>query len=181
MLQTGQDILRIARAKRIFTNYVELCSVSFRESFRAAPALQAQLRTEPDELSSLWHDLSQVPEETALMSNYPNPFNPETWIPYQLATPAEVTVAIHAADGRLVRTLGLGYQAVGVYQSKGRAAYWDGRNAQGEPVASGVYFYTLMAGDFHSDKKVINPQVTLTVLCFSGNWNLIVPNPRVTF
>ena len=106
-------------------------------------------------LSSLWHDLSQVPEETSLLPNYPNPFNPETWIPYQLATSTEVTVAIHAADGKLVRTLSLGYQSAGVYKSKGRAVYWDGRNVQGEPVASGVYFYTLMTGDFTATRKLL--------------------------
>ena len=141
--------------KEFLGNQVEKCSVSFRESFRAAPALQVQFGTEPDKLSSLWHDLSQVPAETALLPNYPNPFNPETWIPYQLATSTEVTVTIHAADGRLVQMLALGYQAAGMYQSKGRAAYWDGRNAQGEPVASGVYFYTLMAGDFTATRKLL--------------------------
>ena len=106
-------------------------------------------------LAALWHDLSYVPEETALLPNYPNPFNPETWIPYQLATPAEVTVAIHAADGRLARTLALGYQAAGVYKRRSRAVYWDGRNAQGEPVASGVYFYTFSAGDFTATRKMV--------------------------
>ena len=135
------------------TNNVERCSVSHRESFRAAPALQ--LTTQPNVLSSLWHDLSQVPEKTALLPNYPNPFNPETWIPYQLATPAEVTVAIHAADGRFVRTVAVGYQPAGVYQSKARAAYWDGRNAHGETVASGLYFYTLTAGDFTQTQKML--------------------------
>ena len=89
------------------------------------------------------------------MPNYPNPFNPETWIPYQLATPAEVRVAIHAADGRFVRALALGYQTAGVYHSKGRAVYWDGRNAQGEIVASGVYFYTLTAGNFTATRKML--------------------------
>ena len=143
------------RSTRVFANYVERCSVSYRESFRAAPALQAQLGADPGVLSSLWHDLSQVPEETSLLPNYPNPFNPETWIPYQLAVPTEVTVAIHAADGRSVRTLALGYQSAGVYKSKGRATYWDGRNAQGEPVASGVYFYTLMTGDFTATRKLL--------------------------
>ena len=136
-------------------NQVERCSESYRESIRAAPTLQLPIRTEPDLLSSVWHDLSHVPEETALLSNYPNPFNPETWIPYQLATPAEVRVTIHAADGRLVRTLVLGYQAAGVYKSKGRAAYWDGYNAQGEPVASGVYFYTLMTSDYTATRKLL--------------------------
>ena len=134
-------------------NQVEKCSESYRESIRSAPTLQ--LSTNPNVLSSLWQDLSQVPEETALLPNYPNPFNPETWIPYQLTTAAEVRVVIHAADGQLVRTLALGYQDAGVYQSKGRAAYWDGRNAQREPVASGVYFYTLSTGDFTATRKML--------------------------
>ena len=142
-------------SKTLKTNNVGWCSVSHREASRAAPTLQSQLRTEPDVLSSVWHELSQVPEETSLLPNYPNPFNPETWIPYQLAIPAEVTVTIHAADGRLVQMLALGYQAAGMYQSKGRATYWDGRNAQGEPVASGVYFYTLMTGDFTATRKLL--------------------------
>ena len=96
-----------------------------------------------------------VPLETALLANYPNPFNPETWIPYRLAKPTEVTVSIHAADGTLVRTLALGELPAGVYQDKDGAAYWDGKNEQGESVASGVYFYTLTAGDFSATKKML--------------------------
>jgi len=96
-----------------------------------------------------------MPQETALLANYPNPFNPETWIPYQLAKPAEVSVSIYTADGKLVRTLALGHHPAGVYQDKSRAAYWDGKNAQGEPVASGVYFYTLTAGDFSATRKML--------------------------
>ena len=96
-----------------------------------------------------------APEATVLLTNYPNPSNPETWIPYQLATPAEVTVRIYAADGTLVRMLAVGHQGAGVYQSKSRAAYWDGRNGVGEPVASGVYFYTLTAGDFTATRKML--------------------------
>ena len=95
------------------------------------------------------------PQETALLANYPNPFNPETWIPYQLAKPAEVTVSIHTADGKLVRTLALGQLPAGVYQDKDRAVYWDGKNEQGESVASGVYFYTLKAGEFAATKKML--------------------------
>ena len=95
------------------------------------------------------------PEETTLLSNYPNPFNPETWIPYQLSKPGEVTVTIHAADGKLVRTLALGHQPAGVYQSKTRAVYWDGKNELGEPVASGLYFYTLKTGDFTATHKML--------------------------
>ena len=98
---------------------------------------------------------SLMPKETVLLANYPNPFNPETWIPYQLAEPVEVTVSIHSADGKLVRTLTLGQMPAGVYQGKNRAAYWDGRNAQGEFVASGVYFYTLAAGDFSATRKMV--------------------------
>ena len=101
--------------------------------------------------------LQQVnpPKKTALFANYPNPFNPETWIPYQLAKPAEVTVSIHTADGKLVRTLALGQLPAGAYQDKDRAAYWDGKNEQGESVASGVYFYTLKAGDFSATRKML--------------------------
>ncbi len=96
-----------------------------------------------------------TPKETALLPNYPNPFNPETWIPYQLAKPAAVTLRIYAVDGTLVRALDLGHQPVGIYESKSRAAYWDGRNAVGEPVASGMYFYTLTAGDFTATRKML--------------------------
>ena len=96
-----------------------------------------------------------VPKETVLLANYPNPFNPETWIPYELSAAAEVTVTIHASDGKLVRRLELGQIPAGVYSDKERAAYWDGRNTQGEPVASGVYFYTLSAGDFKATRKMV--------------------------
>ena len=95
------------------------------------------------------------PAETVLFPNYPNPFNPETWIPYQLAVPADVSISIYAANGQLVRTLSLGYQPVGVYESRSRAAYWDGRNTVGESVASGVYFYALTAGDFTATRKML--------------------------
>ena len=98
---------------------------------------------------------SMVPKETLLLANYPNPFNPETWIPYQLSKSANVTLHIYAANGRAVRTLSLGHQPAGVYQNRSRAAYWDGRNALGEPVASGVYFYTLTAGDFTATRKML--------------------------
>ena len=96
-----------------------------------------------------------TPKETALLPNYPNPFNPETWIPYQLAKPSDVNVSIYAADGKRVRTLKLGQQAAGIYESRSRAAYWDGKNEVGEAVASGVYFYTLKAGDFTATRKML--------------------------
>ena len=96
-----------------------------------------------------------IPKDTALLPNYPNPFNPETWIPYQLAAPAEVSISIYAADGRLVRILKLGHQAIGIYESRSRAGYWDGKNQVGEKVSSGIYFYTLIAGDFTATRKML--------------------------
>ena len=98
---------------------------------------------------------SLIPEETALLRNYPNPFNPETWIPYQLAESAEVTLTIYDMNGQLVRRLAVGHQAAGMYQSPSRAVYWDGRNQLGESVASGLYFYTLTAGEFSATRKML--------------------------
>ena len=98
---------------------------------------------------------SLTPKETVLLPNYPNPFNPETWIPYHLAAAADVTLTIYAVDGKPVRTLALGQQPGGMYQSKSRAAYWDGRNEHNEPVASGLYFYTLTAGEFSETRKML--------------------------
>ncbi|MXV85892.1 T9SS type A sorting domain-containing protein [Candidatus Poribacteria bacterium] len=96
-----------------------------------------------------------IPERTDLLANYPNPFNPETWIPYQLAKSAKVSVRIYDATGALVRTLALGHQTAGIYQEKSRAAYWDGKNELGESVASGIYFYMLIAGDFTATRKML--------------------------
>ena len=96
-----------------------------------------------------------LPSETALLPNYPNPFNPETWIPYRLSKPADVRIFIYAVDGKLVRTLELGHQPVGIYESRSHAVYWDGRNVLGEPIASGIYFYTLTAGDFTATRKML--------------------------
>ena len=98
---------------------------------------------------------SLIPKETALLRNYPNPFNPETWIPYQLAAPAEVALTIYDMDGQMVRRLAVGHQAAGMYQSRSRAIYWDGRNQFGESVASGLYFYTLTAGDFTATRRMV--------------------------
>ena len=96
-----------------------------------------------------------TPKETMLLPNYPNPFNPETWIPYQLAAATDVTLHIYAASGALVRTLALGYQSAGTYQSRSRSAYWDGKNELGEPVASGIYFYTLSTGRFTATRRMV--------------------------
>ncbi len=96
-----------------------------------------------------------VPEDTTVFHNYPNPFNPETWIPYQLEQPADVKIAIYAANGQLVRLLNLGHQAAGYYIGKHRAAHWDGKNTVGEPVASGVYFYQLQADNLSFLRKMV--------------------------
>ena len=102
-----------------------------------------------------------IPKETALLHNYPNPFNPETWIPYQLANPAEVTLTIHDMNGQLARRLVMGHQTAGMYRSRSRAIYWDGRNQLGESVASGLYFYTLTvraeteADDFTATRRML--------------------------
>ena len=97
----------------------------------------------------------RLPQTTTLLANYPNPFNPETWIPYQLSEPTEVLLHIYSVEGALVRRLMLGHQPAGRYQSRTRAAYWDGKNEFGESVASGVYFYTLTAGDFTETRKML--------------------------
>ena len=109
-------------------------------------------------LEELLHQLAEmreIPDTMALLPNYPNPLNPETWIPYHLATDAEVTLTIYDVRGGVVRTLRLGHHPAGVYESRGRAAYWDGRNHHGEPVASGLYFYTFTAGDFTATRKML--------------------------
>ena len=95
------------------------------------------------------------PTQTTLLSNFPNPFNPETWIPYQLAKPAKVSLTIFNMRGIVVREITLGYQAAGIYRSRARAIHWDGRNEIGERVASGVYFYMLKAGDYTATRKML--------------------------
>lgn len=96
-----------------------------------------------------------IPMETVLLPNYPNPFNPETWIPYDLAEDSEVEIHIYNLKGETVRQLSLGYQSAGTYRTQSRAAYWDGRNAVGEPVASGVYFYTFHAGQIKATRQMV--------------------------
>ena len=97
----------------------------------------------------------EIPAETELLHNYPNPFNPETWIPYRLAEDAFVTLTIYDQTGQVVRTIDVGHQIASVYESRSKAIYWDGRNGLGETVASGVYFYHLSAGDFSATRKML--------------------------
>ena len=107
-------------------------------------------------LMYLQHLLASArPDETVLLVNYPNPFNPETWIPYHLAISTDVRINIYNAQGILVRALTLGHQSAGYYTSRSRAAYWDGRNALGERVASGIYFYQLQADEISPLRKMV--------------------------
>ena len=92
---------------------------------------------------------------TLLAQNFPNPFNPETWIPYALASDAHVSINIFDVRGHLVRRLNLGYQKAGFYMERSNAAYWDGRDSFGQKVASGLYFYTLQAGEFKATRRMV--------------------------
>ena len=95
------------------------------------------------------------PEKTQLLANYPNPFNPETWIPYELATDTNVRLTIYNTQGVVIRSLQFGHQSAGYYTGRDRAAYWDGRNALGEQVASGLYFYQLETDEMSLMRKMV--------------------------
>ena len=99
--------------------------------------------------------VSLTPKETELLANYPNPFNPETWIPYRLAEDAFVTLTIYDQTGQVVRKFEVGHRIASAYESRSKAIYWDGRNGLGEQVASGVYFYHLSAGDFSATRRML--------------------------
>ena len=96
-----------------------------------------------------------IPKKTVLLPNYPNPFNPETWIPYDLAQDADVKIHIYDLNGKSIHQLSLGFQTAGTYHSQSRAAYWDGRNSAGEYVSSGIYFFTLYAGQIQTTRKMV--------------------------
>ena len=106
-------------------------------------------------LLSVKFDSIGKPLQNKLLQNYPNPFNPETWIPYQLSEDSPVSVSIYGTIGKVIRTLSLGIQSAGFYNSRGRAAYWDGKNTLGERVASGVYFYRLETPTFQQTRRFV--------------------------
>ena len=95
------------------------------------------------------------PQQNQLLQNYPNPFNPETWIPYQISEDSAVSISIYGTTGTLIRTLSIGFQSAGFYNSREQAAYWDGRNDAGEHVASGIYFYQLRTPTFHQTRRLV--------------------------
>ena len=96
-----------------------------------------------------------VPQKTTLLPNFPNPFNPETWIPYDLAQDANVDIKIYNLKGETIRELKIGFQNTGTYRTKELAAFWDGRNSTGELVASGLYFYSLNAGQSKAIRQMV--------------------------
>ena len=123
-------------------------------------------------IKSRWHQLTEqdiefgwvqlpdliareIPAETKLLPNYPSPFNPETWIPFELAEDEIVVINIYSQQGTLVRQLPLGYTDAGIYRQRDKAAYWDGRSENGEKVASGVYFFGIQAGDYSQVRKTL--------------------------
>lgn len=99
--------------------------------------------------------LARLPKKTVLLPNYPNPFNPETWIPYQLAKASHVKITIYDVRGRVVRMLELGYQPAGFYMERNRAAHWDGRNTFSEQVVNGIYFYQLQTNSVSVLRKMV--------------------------
>ena len=101
------------------------------------------------------------PNQTLLLPNYPNPFNPETWIPYQLSRGSDVQITIYDTQSAIIQRLELGYRAEGYYRVRGRAAHWDSRNAVGERVASGIYFYQLETDEVSLLRKITHTMVIL--------------------
>ena len=97
----------------------------------------------------------RLPSQTQLLDNYPNPFNPETWIPFQLNQDTEVRLTIYDVAGQQVRKIDLGHQLAGNYVESGKAIYWDGKTETGELVSSGTYFYQIEAGDYTDTRKMV--------------------------
>ena len=128
-----------ASGEVIRTLHHELDAEDIRRAF-------TELRLTPEDM---------IPHNTALLPNYPNPFNPETWMPYQLAIDTRAAIRIFTPSGTLVRNFELGFKSAGFYVGKSRAAYWDGRNNDGERVASGTYFYQLITPESSASRKMV--------------------------
>ena len=131
-----------------------------RDSFNKIVAGPVTSQIGPEDIRKAFRDIVipygyARPENNVLLQNYPNPFNPETWIPFHLAQDADVIVRIYDASGKLIRALSLGHREAGFYVTKGKAVYWNGKSDAGEEVASGVYFYSIKAGDFSATRKLI--------------------------
>ena len=109
----------------------------------------------PSTPTAVQSSATRLPTQTALLANFPNPFNPDTYIPYQLHAPAQVRLSIYDVRGALVREIDVGYRAAGPYLTSTNAAYWDGRDHRGQHVASGVYLYRLQAGPVAQVRKMV--------------------------
>ena len=131
--------VRNASGELIRTLHHELDARDIRRAF-------TELRLTPDDM---------IPRTTALLPNYPNPFNPETWMPYQLAIDTHAAIRIYTPTGKLVRNFELGFRNAEFYVGKSRAAYWDGHNNGGEPVASGTYFYQFITPESTAARKMV--------------------------
>jgi len=157
---SGQLRIWLARAEA-FEGSGSLVEVTFKVGENVATPIKGYLSLSKFKLNETTLDKKALTEFTIqpyqfkLLPNYPNPFNPDTWIPYELAEEAEVAIEIYNLAGQLIRSLNLGLRPRGTYYSKSKAAHWDGRNDAGEHVASGVYFYHLQAGSFQATKKMV--------------------------
>jgi len=135
----------------IFEGNGSLVSITFKVSENVAASFKSHLNLSKFKLNETAFQNKQTeitiqPYQFRLLQNYPNPFNPETWIPYELSKPEQVIIKIYNNSGRIVRILNLGHKQAGLYLDKNQAAYWDGRNKDGERIASGIYFYQIQAG-----------------------------------
>ena len=97
----------------------------------------------------------RLPTRTQLLDNYPNPFNPETWLPFKLAQDLTVIAKIYDVAGNQIRMIELGYVTAGNYVESSKAIYWDGKTETGEQVSSGTYFYQIEAGDYTETRKMV--------------------------
>ena len=148
--QTGREITLAKLVVQIHGNRVAaLSSLRFDEVILSNPS--------GDRISVSSKSLKPIEKSFhfELSQNYPNPFNPETWIPYHLSVDSQVEISIYNSTGKLIRQLEVGWQPAGNYQDKDQSAYWDGRNKLGEPVASGVYFYTIRSGKYSDTRKML--------------------------
>ena len=148
VLAEGSLVTLVFNVKRIQPSQSPIRLVDLQLADSLTRSIPVNVVGEPVSMTNLF------PAEPMLLQNYPNPFNPETWIPYQIPVDSEVVISIYDAEGERVRQLDLGYQHVGSYINRGRAAYWDGTDTYGERVASGVYFYQIRAGAFSATRKM---------------------------
>ena len=149
ILQPGE----ISEAKQLIFNNPDRVRLKFNLSCWAVVGGGAAPRLKPIGQGGRIHFV--IPFVSALAQNFPNPFNPETWIPYELAQSCDVKMVIYDIQGRLVRTLDLGQREIGQYIQQEQAAHWNGRNDAGEAVSSGIYFYQIQAGDFQAVRKMV--------------------------